>query len=299
MKKQLPFFLLLFTTILLTSACTATFMTLMQDHRVVNAPAAKSAIVAAQPVKQFFHRPQPTPTPTPTPDPWLDAVDKAEEVLAEASLDAHFPVYQATADAIDDYLGQIEKVRPLLKFNDRLKNTNLPFIGNAWEKLVEGLNKASEGTGDSLEDLDQGLRGLLDSHKRLRRVAELDEIQAEIERFQANPSRATLEPLADVVARADFVLAGVDKDAADLQDSVGPLLDAIHRFQSGLALVSGLTPVLAEPLDKINDWVERMVSPLEEMAQTLKDVRQAITEDREIFWQLQEIIEQAKNPPNS
>ena len=244
-------------------------------------------------------RPQPIPTPTPTPDPWTQAVTETQSVLADADLDAHFQYYQDTADKIDDYLAQLEKIRPALKLIDTLKDTNIPILGNVWDLIIKALDKAFLGAGIALEQVDEGLRDLLDSHYRLQRLDELDQTLAAVQAFQANPSRETLEPLGEEMARADFILAGVDKDAAALQEKVDALVGAIETVQTGLGLVSGLAPQIQEPLQEIQQFIAEIAAPIQGLAKTLETMRSQIAEDRDVFWQIQDIIEKAKNPPNS
>ncbi len=237
--------------------------------------------------------------PTPTPDPWTQAVADAQSVLADADLDAHFQYYQDTAAKIDDYLAQLNKLRPALKLIDTLKATNLPVVGNVWDLIVNALDKAYFGAGTALEQVDAGLRNLLDSYQRLQRLDELDQTGAAIHAFQADPSRRTLEPLGEEMARADFILAGVDKDASALQGKVNMLLGAIDKVQTGLGLVSGIAPPVQKPFDDIRQFIDATAAPVRGLAETLETLRGHITEDRDVFWKIQDIIEKAKNPPNS
>ena len=235
-------------------------------------------------------------TPTPTPDPWTQAVDEAQQALEGAELNAHFQFYQESADKIDDYLGQLEKLRPALRFIDTLKSTNLPIVGNVWDGLIAALNKAHLGSGTALEQVDASLRDLLDSHRRLQRLDELDGARAAVQRFQEAPSRETLKAMGEEMARADFILAGVDKDAARLQNQVDALLEAIGQVQKGLHLASGLSPQVQDALQKIQQFIANIASPVQKLAKTLEAMRQQIAEDRDLFWQIQDIIEKANNP---
>ncbi len=239
------------------------------------------------------------PTPTPTPDPWLQAISDAQALLANAELEAHVQYYHETAGKIDGYLAQLEKLRPALKLFDTLKTTELPVVGNAWELLIKALDRALFGSGTALEQVDEGLRDLLDSHYRLQRVDELDQTLAAVQAFQVNPSRHTLEAMGEAMARADFILAGVDKDAAALQDKVTFLLDAIHKVQQGLGLLSGLAPQLQDPMDKIGQFIDDLLTPVQGLADTLATLRAYIAEDRDLFWRIQDIIEKVKHPPGS
>jgi archaellum component FlaC len=238
----------------------------------------------------------PTAVPTRASDPWDQAVADAQQVLAEAELEAHFQYYQDTVDKIDDYLAQLEKIRPALKLLDTLKTTDLPVLGNVWELLVRALDKAYFGAGVALEQVDEELRDLLDSYERLQRLDELDQTSAAIQAFQADPSRQTLEPLGEEMARADFILAGVDKDAASLQEKVDALLAATDKVQSGLGLVSGLAPQLGETLQEVQTFVDNVATPVRGLSETLATMRSRIAEDRDVFWQIQDIIEKANRP---
>ncbi len=250
-------------------------------------------------VPQVFPTPAPTPTPTPTPDPWMQAVADAQSTLADADLEAHFQFYQDTTDKIDAYLAQLEKLRPALKLFDTLKTTELPLVGNAWNLIIKALDKAFLGAGTGLEQVDEGLRDLLDSHHRLQRVDELNQTLDAVHVFEANPSRQTLEPMGETMARADFILAGVDKDATAFQDKVTALLSAITKVQQGLGLVSGLTPQLQGPMNKIRQFIDELAAPVQGLADTLATLRAYIAEDRDLFWRIQDIIEKAKHPPGS
>jgi len=236
---------------------------------------------------------------TPTPDPWTQAVADAQQVLADADLDAHFQYYQETADKIDDYLAQLERIRPAFQLIDTLKTTNLPLVGNVWDLIIKALDKAYFGAGTALEQVDEGLRNLLDSYDRLQRLDELDQTSAAIQAFQTAPSRQTLEPLGEEMARADFILAGVDKDAAALLDKVNVLLGAIDKVQTGLGLVSGIAPPIKEPFDEVQQFIDDIAAPVRGLAETLETMRSQIAEDRDVFWQIQDIIEKAENPPSS
>lgn len=274
MQRKSLFILALFVTLLLISGCASALPTVERG-------------------------PQAIPTPTPTPDPWTQAVADAQQALADADLDAHFQYYQDTAARIDDYLAQLEKIRPALKLIDALKATDLPILGNVWDLIVKALDKALMGAGVALEQVDEGLRELLDSHYRLQRLDALDQTLAAVQAFQANPSRQTLEPLGEAMARADFILAGVDKDAAALLDQVHVLLGAIEKAQTGLGLVSGLAPQIQGPFEEIQQFIDDIAAPVRGLAETLETLRRQIAEDRDVFWKIQDIIEKAKNPPGS
>ena len=272
MRRKTIFILMIFMAVAVTSGCAAPLTT---DER------------------------GPATIATPTPDPWPQAVADAQDVLADADLDAHFQYYQDTADEIDDYLAQLAKIRPALQLIDTLKATNLPVVGNVWDLIINALDKAYLGAGTALEQVDAGIRNILDTYERLQRLDELDQTSAAIQAFQANPSRQTLEPLGEEMARADFILAGVDKDATTLLDKVNVLLGAIDKVQTGLGLVSGIVPPIREPFDEVRQFIDDIAEPVRGLAETLETMRSQIAEDRDVFWQIQDIIEKANNPPSS
>jgi len=241
----------------------------------------------------------PAAIPTATPDPWDQAVSDAQEVLADADLDAHFQFYQETADQIDVYLAQLETVRPALDFIDALKQKELPVLGNVWELLVRALDKAYLGSGMGLEQVDKGLRDLLDTHERLQRLDQLDKTSAAVEAFQNGPSKTTLQAMGEEMAEADFILAGVDKDAASLLVKVDALLTAVEKTQSGLALIGGLAPQARDAVKEIQQFIDDITGPLHELSRTLKTLRNQIAEDRDIFWRIRDIIHRAETPLQS
>jgi len=129
-----------------------------------------------------------------------------------------------------------------------------------------------------------------------KRLDELDRTRAAIQAFQANPSQGTLEALGEEMARADFILAGVDKDAADLLDRVNALLEAIDRVQTGLRLMRGLASPIQSAFQEIQQFIEGVAAPGRDLAETLETMRGQIAQDRDLFWQLQDIIEKARGP---
>ena len=259
---------------------------------------AMTTVGACAPAPSIVNR-LPAATSTPAPDPWEEAVSDAQLALAGADLDAHFQFYQETATQIDGYLAQLETVQPALNFIDALKQTELPVLGNVWDLLVRALDKAYLGAGVGLEQVDARLRDLLETHERLQRLDELGQTSTAVSQFQEAPSRETLQAMGEEMAEADFILAGVDKDAVGLQDKVDALLAAIEKAQSGLALVGGLAPQLQDAVKKIQQFIDDIVTPLRELSRTLDTLRKQIAEDRDIFWHIRDIIHQAENPPGA
>lgn len=241
----------------------------------------------------------PAVTPTPTPDPWQQAVTDAKETLETANLDDHFQNYQETAIEIDTYLAQMEKVRPALDLIDTLKQTELPLLGNVWNLILRALDKAYLGAGVALDQVDEGVRDLLASHERLQRLDQLDQTSAAIKQFQQSPSPETLKTAGEQMAEADFILTGADKDAAELQGKVNGLLTAVDKVQSGLALISGLAPQVQDAVSKIQQFIDDISEPLNELSRTLETLRKHISEDRDVFWQIRDIIHQAETSPQS
>jgi DNA repair exonuclease SbcCD ATPase subunit len=236
---------------------------------------------------------------TPTPDQWDQAVTDAQTVLQDADLEAHFQYYQDTAAQIDQYLAQLEKARPALDFIDTLKNTNIPVLGNAWKLLVRALDKAYLGAGVALEQLDERLSDLLETHERLQQLDQLQKTSDAVEQFQNAPSKETLQAMGKAMTEADFVLTGVDKDAASLQSKVDGLLDAVEKTQSGLNLLGGIVPQLSDAVKEIQQFVDDILGPLRELSQTLDTMRKQIAADRDIFWRIRDIIRKAETPPQS
>ena len=235
----------------------------------------------------------PTAAPTATPDPWVQAVSDAQAVLADEDFDTHFQSYQETATKIDAYLAQLEAVRPALNLIDKMKQTELPVLGNLWDLLIRALDKAYFGAGAGLDQVDEGLRDLLETHERLQRLDELDKTSAAIADFRENPSEETLRAMGEEMAEADFILTGVDKDAARLQDKVEALLAAVKKTQSGLGLLGSLAPQLQDAVGQIQQFVDDIAGPLQELSQTLDALRQQIASDRDVFWQIRDIIHRA------
>lgn len=241
----------------------------------------------------------PAATPSPTPDPWLQAVSDAQEVLDNADLESHFAFYQEVASKIDGYLGQLEAVRPALDFIDTLKKTDIPVLGNAWDLLITALDKAYLGAGEALEQVDAGLRSLLETHERLQQLDQLHKTSAAVEQFQASPSRETLEAMGKEMTEADFVLAGVDQDTASLQSKVDGLLTAVDKVQTGLSLLGGVAAPLRDGVKQIQQFIDDISQPLRELSQTLTTLRRQIAEDRELFWNIRDIIRQTEASPQS
>ncbi len=187
------------------------------------------------------------PAAASTPDPWYQAIADVQAELEGANLDAHFAYYQETAGKTDAYLGQLEKVRPALNAIDTLKETDIPVLGNAWQMLVRALEQVDERLGD-----------LLETHERLQQLDQLNATQTAVEQFQTDPTQQTLQAMGEEMAKADFILTGVDKDAASLQDKVDGLLEAVGKTQSGLALIGGIAP----PLQDVVKQVQQFISPI-------------------------------------
>ncbi len=239
------------------------------------------------------------PAAVSTPDPWSQAIADAQAELEGANLDAHFAYYQETAGKIDAYLGQLEKVRPALKAIDTLKETDIPVLGNAWQLLVRALDKAYLGAGVALEQVDERLGDLLETHERLQQLDQLNATQTAVEQFQADPTQQTLQAMGEEMAKADFILTGVDKDAASLQDKVDGLLDAVGKTQSGLALIGGVAPPLQDVVKQVQQFIDGIANPLQELSDTLGTLRKQIAEDRDTFWRIRNIIDKTENQPQS
>lgn len=237
------------------------------------------------------------PTPTPTPDPWVQAVADAQEVVAKADIVDHFRVYQETAAQIDQYLVQLEKTRPALDLIDKLKNTNLPIIGNVWDALIAALDKGYPGSGQALNLMDEGVRELLAYHHRLQRLNDLDAYGLAIQRFQQSPSRETLLNMGQAMTSADEILATADQDAASIQDKVDSVNGAISMVRAGLAAAGGINPQLQNGIDNIQGFVDGVAAPVEEISRTILTIRTQIATDRDAFSRVQEIIYLAEHPP--
>ncbi len=237
------------------------------------------------------------PTPTPTPDPWVQAVADAQAVVAEADILDHFQMYQETAAQIDQYLIQLEKARPALDIIDRLKQTDLPIIGNLWEAVIKALDKAGLGAGEALKLVDEGVRELLAYHNRLQKLHDLEQYSIAIQQFQQAPSSETLVNMGHAMAGADDVLAIADQDVATIHDKIDSVIGAIALVQSGLAAAGSLNPHLQEGMNAVQEFINDVATPVQDLSSAIAAIQDQIAADRNAFRRIQAIIYRAEHPP--
>ena len=230
-------------------------------------------------------------------DPWQQAVEEAQQVLASTDLLAHIQQYQATIAQLDGYLGQVEAAEPALAIADQLKHTDIPFLGNAWDLLIQGLDASMGGAGQALIAVDKGLRILLDYHRQLQSLQSLDEVATAIQTFQQNPSPETLKAMAAAMKSHQTTLSEMEKVVGDLHAQVSDIHESLTLARQALAQVGMIAPQLGEDIDTIKRVLDTVAEPVADIYKLSDETLTQIHSDQDAFRQIQDILYRAEHPP--
>ena len=195
----------------------------------------------------------------PPPDPWEIAVEDALEVLdGDPDFESSLRSIQEDARAISDQIEVVEAAQPALDLLDDLRGIDIPFVGNAYDLLIKGLDAAQPGAGQALESIESGLRELLRVKSELDVLSSLDNLADASLSFRSSQSREDLVNLDAVIAQSRQGLEDVNVDLDSAAEVTSNIKNGITLVQIALRGAKQLsdTPYVGDVITSIHDALD-------------------------------------------
>ncbi len=182
-------------------------------------------------------------------------------------------------------------VQPIVSLFDELKSTNLPLIGNAWDGIVKGLNKAAPGSGLALETFDETIRQLFAlRQKTIYWHQQLQDLIAAVNTFERSPSPQTLENLDRVSANALATLKDMENAIREVRSQTSEISKNLDRIGKGVDGIGGMNVLPSWMLSELRDLIVEIQSPIQQLDHSLAEVQVRIREDQKVINEIQRAI---------
>lgn len=192
-----------------------------------------------------------------------EAIEQALSTLAGAyNLESDLRLLDSTAQTAADSLVSLEATRSTLDAIDQLKAISIPFLGSAWDLLVQAMDAVYYGSGTTLESLDSGLREVLAFKDDLENVSDLDDVADLVSAFRQSPSDANLDNLLDGVEQTYDGLVAIQTRVDSLFGELTGLISDIKLVQQVLSsvLYSLDIPAVTDIVNTLNAGIADMLT---------------------------------------
>lgn len=225
----------------------------------------------------------------------LEAADDPSADGARQSLADRLEDYAQTATRLSTTITVLDQVRPALEPIKRLRDVQVPLIGNGWQILLFLLSMATIDGSKIIGKLEEILRELTELKRSLDELTGLPTVADAVRDFRAQPSPRSLGALADHSAAATPSMRRLQ---ADLGDVVEPLKDVASNISG---LVRGLrsaaaagVPVVSDAAREAAERIGLIEEPLLALRDGLEQLHQDIGADTEVLERIQEAVRQAR-----
>ena len=227
---------------------------------------------------------------------WDDAVQFTQDELEKAGdLEGRLDGYVETAARLSAKIDAVEQARPALDAVQKLRDLDVPLIGNGWQILLALLSLATIDGAKILDKLEEVLRTLSELKGSLDKLGGLADTANAIRAFRAAPTPRTLGASADASVGATLAL---DSLRADLGDVLDPLQDVAGKLNG---LVKGLQTVTNAGIPGVSDatgFAAERIGPIEgpliELRDGLKKLHEDIGADVKTLERIQEAVRKAR-----
>ena len=232
----------------------------------------------------------------PTIDPWDQAISDATNTLNQnPNFESHLREYEGVASEIDEYIGVVESTQGFINVADDIKRTDIPFVGNGWDLLIETLEVSSPGAGYALNEVYNGLVIILEFKHSINNLSNTQGAINASTNFRSNPSKDTLLSMEASFSTLSPALDPVYSDLNELNTEVESYLESIRFVLSGMNDLGDLmnVPGLSDLLTSLSRGINNLLSPVQSLYDLTSDLENRIRTDMSAMESIIRIVEQA------
>ncbi len=227
---------------------------------------------------------------------WEEAIRVAQSELdAAGDLEGRIEGYERTATQLSAQIDLLDQARPALELIDRLRDVEVPLVGNGWEILLTLMSVVTVDGAKIIGRLEDVLRELAELKHSLDYLNGLPAVAEAIGTFRAEPTRRTLLALS-------WTSASATPSLYQLHAEVDEVLDPLDDVTGGLSeLITGLRNAADADVPVVSDAaqvaVERLLlveEPLTDVRDDLRGLYEGSKADAEILERIQEVVSQAQ-----
>ncbi len=228
---------------------------------------------------------------------WDEAIDFVQDELETAGdLEGRLEGYAKTAAALSEQIDALDHARPALELISRLRDVQVPLIGDGWQILLALLTLATVDGAKMIGKLEEILRALIELKGSLDNMSGLPSVADAIRAFRADPSPRTVGALAPASATATPSMRQLHTDLGEILDPLSDVADNLSGLLRGLRgaadagipivsdaareAVEGIGPI-EEPLLAVRDGLERLHQDIDADVKVLERIQEAVRQARE------------------
>ena len=237
------------------------------------------------------------PTPAPTRDPWEAAVQEAQDVLANNhDFEKNLAAYQADATQLASYAQYAEKGQSVLDYIDKLKNTQIPLVGNAWDILLNLLEETAPGSRDALDNIETSLRAALTFNKNIQSMTDMEAVIAASQAFRSQPTPANLKILYALLAEPQASLSGLSENVAGFDGMVASASKSLDSLRASLdkASENAQFPLVGEAIKTLRSMFDGVTLPVVELQDYTKGLQARVQADLAVMSAIQGAVNRAE-----
>ena len=237
------------------------------------------------------------PTPAPTRDPWEAAVQEAQAALANnPDFEKNLSSYQTDAAQIATYAQYAEKGQSALDYIDKLKNTQIPLVGNAWDILLNLLEENAPGSRDSLVNIETSLREALAFNKNIQSMRDMEAVIAASQAFRSQPTPANLKILYALLAEPQASLSGLSENVAGFDGMVASASKSLDSLRASLdkASENAQFPLVGEAIKTLRSMFDGVTLPVVELQDYTKGLQARVQADLAVMSAIQGAVNRAE-----
>jgi len=229
-------------------------------------------------------------------DPWEQAVSDATNTLNQnPNFESHLREYEGIASEIDEYIGVVESTQGFINVANDIKRTDIPFVGNGWDLLIETLEVSSPGAGYALNEVYNGLVIILEFKHSINNLSNPQGAIDASSTFRSRPSKDTLLSMEASFSALSPALDPVYSDLKELNTEVESYLESIRFVLSGMNDLGDLMniPVLSDLLTSLSRGINNLLSPVQSLYNLTSDLENNMRVDMSSMESIIRIVDQA------
>jgi hypothetical protein len=227
---------------------------------------------------------------------WDEAVTFTQaELEAAGDVAGRLEGYAQTAARLSAEIDLLDQARPALELIGRLRDVEIPLIGDGWQILLALLSTVTIDGARIIGQLEATLRSLTDLKSSLDGLNGLPETAHALRAFRADPSPRSLAALADVSAAATPSMRRLHAQLGEVLEPLRDVADNLGALLSGLRAVAGAgVPVVSDAARRAAGWIGPIEEPLLDLRDGLEQLHHDVRTDAEMLERIQEAARQAR-----
>jgi hypothetical protein len=227
---------------------------------------------------------------------WGEAIAFAHSELEGAgALEDRLDTYAGIANTLGGRIDAVERARPAVAAIERLRNVNVPLIGDGWQILLAALSVASVDGARALGRLEETLSGLVRLKDSLNGLANLSRTAAAVRAFRMRPEQSTLVALAAAATAATPSMRRAEDDVGRLLEPLGDVTSNLGGLIQGLrSAASAGIPIISDAARQAAEGIEPIEGPLGSLHERLQTLHRELGSDAGRLERIQEAVRQAK-----